>query len=770
MVEWWSSKISLSALRGDAVSITNELVETLLRYLRANQNIDRDTCMYKARDEEEKVELQKREQIRSETGWASSKRGAYRPLGTPNLHLPAPGDESLARPDERKKKSKVVDQDDIERLDLDDPIQATVRQFCYQYYEVILRERVNLRLSVKTISGDPDIFVSNDNPSPTMDDHIWRSGSKGDDEILIETDHPRYKLGSFFIAIYAICDSEYELSASLSEVPVSQAINIKGAVGNGYETLTQLVNEAEARRRLCSIGTIGATDQAHPKDEKALYRSLPAHLKTHLSPAEASAGRSADEAAPSGVNVAPKDRAKKPLAAPLSVLTTPYLAAAYFGPGLTPRTGGPKIDPASAAATAAAAAAGAGGASKVGGIERSLLASRLSSSPPAPVPTSSPPLHPWLPSGTDPSVQTDVEVITSRATTEMTTLVMQIRHRAMKEDMDKQMRRVAQGLAAERRLITHFKQKALADALQVAQDKVSAGRGLPLGEDPSDSLRSMRMQANELRQLTLHQLREVAEAEVAASQQQISGAKSARSPRMRGVSKRMSMGASMLGGNPGSESARGSDSKRKSKSRIRRESCVSNSTPIRANPVRTTPSADAPPGGALPLLSPRVRLPDGPSAAGAGSAPAVSLLPRLSTRYPVCLPQLQPMSSPSRRAVFATGDDAAALAAGGASRAMVSESLFSVSQAPAAVTHVTLTATSTEGGVAIDAIYEEMPPIHMPHAPHPPDGGKPPSGLSPRLATGLARPVPDDEQTPRARHAKKSKQPARVWAPVTRAE
>ena len=40
-----------------------------------------------------------------------------------------------------------------------------------------LRVRVNMKLELKGLSGDPDLFVSNDNPYPTMDDNLWRSGA-----------------------------------------------------------------------------------------------------------------------------------------------------------------------------------------------------------------------------------------------------------------------------------------------------------------------------------------------------------------------------------------------------------------------------------------------------------------------------------------------------------------------------------------------------------------------------------------------------------------
>jgi hypothetical protein len=258
-----------------------------------------------------KLEEQQREQRRSETGWASSMRGAYKPLGPPDLTLPESGSElrrikyaaaepskpHLVMPGQRKRgQAAVREVGEIEQLELDQPIRASVRQFCYAYYVVTLRERCNLRISVKAISGDPDVFVSTDSLFPTIDDHLWRSGGKGDDVVLIETDHPRYVTGplaDYHIGVYAICDSEFELTATLAEVPLTNSVKkFDGALGNGYGTLTQLLSKAEERRRLCSFGR-PALVKPVIKDTSTLYRHLPAHLKTKLQPAKPSAAPSA---------------------------------------------------------------------------------------------------------------------------------------------------------------------------------------------------------------------------------------------------------------------------------------------------------------------------------------------------------------------------------------------------------------------------------------------------------------------------------------------
>lgn len=498
------------------------------------------------------AEMLKREkrrmQVRSETGWASSRRGAYKPLGAPDLTLPLTGDElrrskeaeaaavrpKVVNPDERKKANRAQKEDEIEQLELGQPIRSSVRQFNYVYYKVPLRVRANLRITVTCLSGDPDVFVANDTTAPTIDDHVWRSGGKGDDVVDVETSHPRYTLGQYYIGIYAICDSEFEVRATLSEVQIGESMKlVDNTTGNGFGTLSQLVSQAEERRRLCSFGARAEVKPA-PRDAATLYQSLPMHLKAEFSLADGTSepppgtgtgtsGRraSSEETCACGTHDQasfrsavdpsasfrsalfgdPPDQNGSELPAALSILTTPYLASAYFGSELTPRLGGPKKDAAAAAAPTPPAA------------ERSLLASHLSTRAPTPRPLlPAAPLHPWLPGAAEPSVAMGVDVATARTSAHLKPLVMQMRHSAMKEDMDVQMRRVARAVDAERGLISQFKVVALEEALRATHHKMVRGQGLPLAEHPTDSLRSLRMHADGMRTATLRQLRRAAEA------------------------------------------------------------------------------------------------------------------------------------------------------------------------------------------------------------------------------------------------------------------
>lgn len=499
----------------------------------------------------EKEQAQARINTRNMSGWASEKREVYKPLGPPE-EMPQTGAElrrmketeymsrkpKLVMPTEKKKGRLQEDEDMAQKIRLGESVTGFVRQFSYQYYQVDLRERVWLKINLTGISGDPDIFVSCDNPSPTIDDHVWRSGAVGDDEIIIECDHPRYILGPYYIGVYAICDSEYELVADLMAIPIDLSnVHLDGpSRGNGYTTLSHMVNQAETRRRACLFGASTAVDKMPPKDPKALFRTLPAHLRQALVPVKGGEVLSlidggdpvAADAAPTKPTPAPGGRTPaiagksprqqlsplgngsfsngpppKPVLQALSVLTTPYLTDAYFGGAIAPVRG------------------------KSSAIMQEAQQQLLQPPPPPLAPTGysslgmgggeqhpSPPspTHPWLPNtaNAEPSTEADVAMISERAPTDLKPLIMQYRHNAMKEDMNVQMRRVAEGITAERSLINHFKSVALNDMLNN-----QANSALPLAEDVTKVMRDVREAANEKRADLIQQLSDIAEEEQA---------------------------------------------------------------------------------------------------------------------------------------------------------------------------------------------------------------------------------------------------------------
>ena len=167
--------------------------------------------------------------------------------------------------------------------------------------------------------------------------------------------------------MYSVCDSEFELVATTHEPPTRISLNFdERTQGNGYSTLAQMVSTAESRRRACLFGTSGRAEKATPSDPTTLFKVLPQHLKTALSPAptkeaagpnsklprgsprEASVAMatsapqaglglksprraSTDKRADGAVTGKSGEGAGEKAPPPLSILTTPYLGRQGYG-------------------------------------------------------------------------------------------------------------------------------------------------------------------------------------------------------------------------------------------------------------------------------------------------------------------------------------------------------------------------------------------------------------------------------------------------------
>jgi hypothetical protein len=272
---------------------------------------------------------------------------------------------------------------------------------------------------------------------------------------------------TYYIGVYSVCDSEFELVANVQEPPTRIRLDLdERTQGNGYDTLHGLVNAAEARRRACVFGTASATTKPTPDDPTKLFRALPDHLKNALTPnltkKDGAQGGSSSKlnlstgastrsvtfpnapAPPKGDagshgHAAEKKDAKKadaPPPLPMSILTTPYLCDACFGVAMAPLRGS-QIAAMPGAVAAAAAAAVPAAADTIG-------TSNMLVPPPPPAAAPMGP-HPWLPAEREPSKQAEIAKQTVRAPTDLTPLVMSARHCAMKGDLDQQMRRIASG-------------------------------------------------------------------------------------------------------------------------------------------------------------------------------------------------------------------------------------------------------------------------------------------------------------------------------------
>ena len=537
-------------------------------------------------------EEQARLAVRNVTGWASDRREVYKPLGIAE-ELPATGPELRVRkmadyskprvvlPTAKVKRKGKEDEDELGRLlTLGEPLTGRVNQFSYTYFRFELTQPQNLVFNLRMLEGDPDMFVSNEVEQPKLEsnEHTWRESAAGDDELTISIDHPKYTLGWYYIGVYSVQDSEFELVASLVEPPTKISLQFdERTQDNGYSTLAGLVATAESRRRACLFGTAARAEKPQPKDMTRLFKALPPHLKTALTPetqankggeggakgasagappgsgggASATSPRVGEPALPSptvrspslrhmggsgrlpggtpggpaavgaapaaGASGAATGAATAPpvIDAPphLPFITNAYLVDACFGSAMAPLRGSQiASQPGAATAAVEAAAAAAAALTTMGSLmapNQSDLTNPLKLSPP-----SSPVAHPWLPSGLEPSKQSEVAKQVSRAPMDLKPTVLKVRHCAMKGDMDTQMRRIAGGLEAERDLILHFKSRALNNALDASSADKASG-ALPLTGNVVDAFRAIRQSADGMRQDTLKELVEVAEKEAA---------------------------------------------------------------------------------------------------------------------------------------------------------------------------------------------------------------------------------------------------------------
>ena len=129
-----------------------------------------------------------------------------------------------------------------------------VKQFCMAYFKVLVpHKNMTLRVSVNALTGDPDIFVCNRNTHPTQSQHTWKSASAGDDVVTITPDDPLFYPGAFFVGVYGIYDSTFEICATLTRQRV-QVRHATALEGTGYAEVVERLRAADLRRRCCKHG------------------------------------------------------------------------------------------------------------------------------------------------------------------------------------------------------------------------------------------------------------------------------------------------------------------------------------------------------------------------------------------------------------------------------------------------------------------------------------------------------------------------------------
>lgn len=475
---------------------------------------------------------------RTSSGWASEQRRVYRPLGTPET-LPTQGSELRRSRSLKAKKPRIVlpgeqggdkenaSQTNVTELVVGKKVRGQVDQFQYRYFSITVLERLELAIHVTALQGDPVLFVSNEGSYPTREDHTWKADVSGFTELLISTEHPEFALGHYCVGVYGgVYDSQFEIEVSLSEPPLNVSLLSEASIlqDDGYSLLSELVAGAERRRYTAKHSSTPRSSRP-PRDPHQLYLTIPSQLhqtvtsaaeKTVKAQEEAekvrtprkSYGRAAAAAAmedvipvqkraaepnggasgpfkrpASGKQAAsskaapqkdaqedtPADGSQETACTAVSFLCTPYLRAAIFGDSMTP--------------------------------------SHTSASPePRDYEASARP--PWLPTEADISRQAEVAMAAARAPSHMRPKMLRLSHVAMKYDMDKQMRRVAEGLHTERSLVALFKASALSETLDEDSAQIIDGGGsIP-------AMKRMRSSANQHCDMCLEALHEVARNEL----------------------------------------------------------------------------------------------------------------------------------------------------------------------------------------------------------------------------------------------------------------
>lgn len=147
-------------------------------------------------------------------------------------------------------------------------------QFCF--YKINVPDRdipVGLKVTVVATQGDPDVYVCNRNTFPMQHphEHTWKSQQAGDDTILIEPHDPSFFPGLFFISVFALNDSAYELTCTFEP----QKVKIHRPIvsdGNGYQQVREQIKLSDTRRRFCKHG-LGFKEQLD--SPRSLHGSTP---------------------------------------------------------------------------------------------------------------------------------------------------------------------------------------------------------------------------------------------------------------------------------------------------------------------------------------------------------------------------------------------------------------------------------------------------------------------------------------------------------------
>ena len=95
------------------------------------------------------------------------------------------------------------------------PVPGVVASGSYKYFSYSVQDiNTFLFITVSTITGDPDLYVSTSNNKPNVTSYQWRSTYSGSDTVVVKPTDKYFKTGIYYISIYAYTDSTFSISAS----------------------------------------------------------------------------------------------------------------------------------------------------------------------------------------------------------------------------------------------------------------------------------------------------------------------------------------------------------------------------------------------------------------------------------------------------------------------------------------------------------------------------------------------------------------------------
>ena len=171
-----------------------------------------------------------REQRCAERAWDTRPGHPYAVLGEvpllPDMVLPGPRPKPLTiRGDIWRPPSESNGEHDIRWLQPGVSLEGNVPRGSFRYFAIEARANSRLVIELKAYSGDPDLFVSQRQHRPDLENYTWRSNSIGDtEELAIEHDDPLIEHGetrgawTCYIGVFGEKQSDYQITTRFVKV------------------------------------------------------------------------------------------------------------------------------------------------------------------------------------------------------------------------------------------------------------------------------------------------------------------------------------------------------------------------------------------------------------------------------------------------------------------------------------------------------------------------------------------------------------------------